>query len=1336
MTVIPEAQALLTRGGRTALTRSRRIREPVSGIEKVLDVVSRPEYAIASAFREVWRGRPERAGGAFYRGFTAEQRLSFQDIAREEFGLSEQSVFGVPDVGWIPDQIEELARSFTSPAGFVGLGMGILLDPLSWTGAGMLTKGGRLARKLGRGVGEGIEIGAGGRLVFPKKSGIEAGSDLARRWEDEFARTGRLPEALASTWGEQAAKSQRAFLQVVTPFGRPLMTVIPGVPAFRAATQLSQAMQRIPQVRQLLQTFSHFGFDPRFMTFMAELRAKERRPAEFAIRAMAKLGRLLDTEAGIEHLPDRKSVIKRMLHPMEASPRLDGERLGQLSGTAAAVDRTVGTGAFTVEAAEEVRGRAWRQQDRAIGQSAVNTVREGLGLVPGAPLVKVEGIGDLPLSALEEFRVHGQFMGVEFRGQFNDQVGRVLIDVDQIPRPESIRKSMEELKRVLPKLTDERELAQALEAMNDLERALGFAKARGEQRIWRLLAYATGPDGQEQVVGMARAKSLEELQNGIWKEIVDRVPVENFEGSVIYMTDELRDALVRRGGKKGHLERILDERARLAARSRESVAGISPYVTDPDLDPDAEAIRLLIQGLDPDVIELERIDRLIERISTAPRVKGLRKQTPAAMTIRQLAEPTVIDRMGTGRFRDLPSILRQAALELEEVNDLAATVETARGLLRTRKQNYVVHLLNDDLSQIPWINSFARQPMQLPTTTRFARRRKIEDEILEINRLADREVFHEDIVAATGVRVAASAKATGYHDFIHQTLDQFGEQVDPSDAEGIRRLLAQRGPQFGAYQPFGPLRFYPTNTVSEASLWRGRARAEATAEEAFEAGRRAEAGARKRQGLIEITEDDIRRGVGISKQTPVFIVPREVANHLNRVEQINNTPEGLRVAASVLRSFRNTWSKFTLFLFPGYVARNMAGNVSQMVYSGFTDGNLFLEARKIQQGKHWKGVTAAGKEIDDQYILQHCSRLNMIDSGWAMSEAIADAGPQGRTELMILRRIQREGLQGARKVFEEMREPAVMRFMMRMNGWAENNAKIALFMDRTLKGDTPELAAEVVRKHLFDYDELRPAEQFLRAFVFPYYVWTRKNLSLQMEFLMKQPGRFAALSDFQRLIEAGTNADQEVLPQWMHESFPVRLAMDKKKGEFQYFILRNWLPAAELQSLFTPGHTAMGMLAPWLRLPVERRLNYSFYFRRPIESFGGQKGVFLGASLRRKDIEFLRGVRLLSELDRILPAPADSPLAPYQAPMTERLFGSSLAGIGLKTYAIDFQRQARVARGQHERILRELRIMKNRAKKRRDLETLELLEEKIRQEQARDPNVVLPLGITGLPTEP
>lgn len=1287
----------------------------ISGIEKVLDFVSRPEYAVAGAFRQIWRGNFEDIGEALAKGIQARRRISFMDIARDEFNLDADPFFEIPDFKLVPDVLEAIVENIMSPAGLVGFSMGVALDPLSYIGIGFLTKAGKLGRLARGGVGKGVKI-VGGKLEFAESPLIKAGSRQARQWERAFEKTGKLPEDLAATWAEQAALGQRSALQITTPWGEPLFELWRGQPFFRVSTKIGDIVRKTPALKSVMQIFTHFNIPPEFLDLAAERRAVMRVTAQVVEKRARNFYKLIDDSPELKRLgrkgpKRRRAAVAEIRRESEDRYRMGAGRIGHAAGTAELPDRLLGT-ARLIESA--LAGGA---------TTDARLIREALDMPVDAPLFQRLSSGADPLSEFEKFRADADFVGIEYRGAFTDSelgedVVRILIDRDLSPTSETIAAAMNNVRDMIRGTTDQTEAGRLFESMRNLERALGFVdEVPQNARIWRMIAF----DDAGKPTNVGRAASLEELRS----QLSPALEGAQFERSLVRMTPQYHEAMLRRHAGKPQLKVVLDERARLASRVEESVQALTPRVMRalelPEEEAAKEAYKLLLQNLDQDLIRLERIDRTIEQLAVSRQTV---RQTRARPLVDLPGQTALVDEMlRQGKFSNLDNTLKIVGLDLEEMMDITASVEQARGLLRSRRPAYLNHILADELSLFRSIANFGKQPMRADLKLPSSKQRTIEFSIDQVNLDRNREYFLEDIITGAAFRVTQSAKGVSYHDFIHRTLEQFGERIHTGG--DVARIKNALDPRFGIYQPKGPLSWYPTNVLSDSALQRGITRGE----ELVELGRKPKRG----QELVELDLESVRRGFGISKNAPAYVVPREIAEHLNRVEGFNGAPAGLQVMGRLVADFRGLWSKWTLFFFPGYITRNIAGNIANALYAGLRNPLRYHDAQQIQRGKKWSATTAGGRVIDDQYVLDHAIRTGTVDSGWAMNEAIAHAGGLATREDQIIKRFQREGLTGAKRLLAELEEPGVMRMMMRVNGWMENNAKLGLFIDRLIKGDTPELAARTVRKYLFDYDELRPTEVFLKTFIMPYYTWSRKNLSLQFEQLIKRPGDFAKLARTIRLIEASSEPRQETLPQWMHESMPIRLSSDEGRGKFEYFVLRNWLPAAELQTLFSPAHSLASMMAPWLRLPVENANNYSFYFRRPIEAYAGQRGIFLGMELKRKDIELARVVRLASEIDRVLPAPADSPLAGFQAPFWDRI---TQFLTGLKVFEVDVRRQRSIALGQQKRILRELRSDMNRARRRRDIRAVRDIQELMRLEERRKPDVVLPLSITGLPTEP
>ena len=111
-----------------------------------------------------------------------------------------------------------------------------------------------------------------------------------------------------------------------------------------------------------------------------------------------------------------------------------------------------------------------------------------------------------------------------------------------------------------------------------------------------------------------------------------------------------------------------------------------------------------------------------------------------------------------------------------------------------------------------------------------------------------------------------------------------------------------------------------------------------------------------------------------------------------------------------------------------------------------------------------------------------------------------------------------------------------------------------------------------------------------------------------------------------------------------------------------YFLLGGYIPASDLLRLGDPITEIAAMLTPLFKVPAELAIpggGYNFFFDSPIEKIPGEPGEFLRMTrvpgtqliMKKKYIHVLKSLRLLNEIDKMLP-PKTSHKTP--APLTER----------------------------------------------------------------------------------
>jgi hypothetical protein len=165
--------------------------------------------------------------------------------------------------------------------------------------------------------------------------------------------------------------------------------------------------------------------------------------------------------------------------------------------------------------------------------------------------------------------------------------------------------------------------------------------------------------------------------------------------------------------------------------------------------------------------------------------------------------------------------------------------------------------------------------------------------------------------------------------------------------------------------------------------------------------------------------------------------------------------------------------------------------------------------------------------------------------------------------------------------------------------FVENRVRFPLFIDRVInRGWSMEDAAKDVFKYHFDYapEGLSAFERNWLKRLFPFYTWTRNNIPLQIEQLMKQPGKYASLGKLQDEIggEKGREEMQD-LPDWMKQQLNFRIGGDNGLSMW----LQLPLPVEDISKLPTSEsgiRDIVSMLSPILKTPIELVTNKNLFF--------------------------------------------------------------------------------------------------------------------------------------------
>lgn len=298
-------------------------------------------------------------------------------------------------------------------------------------------------------------------------------------------------------------------------------------------------------------------------------------------------------------------------------------------------------------------------------------------------------------------------------------------------------------------------------------------------------------------------------------------------------------------------------------------------------------------------------------------------------------------------------------------------------------------------------------------------------------------------------------------DLIDQTTSMFGRKVKNIDE--AKSLLDQLGDGYGIYAPRGTFSLHSESFVPKSIL--------------------------KGQGpMIQLSIDDLKQGPMFSKNVPVFIIDENIAKDLNRLEKVFGNDEATKGMLGLYDKALQYWKGRVTVTSPGFHLRNLYSNVSNAYLGGLEDIGLYKKATQVANGKPG---TFAGRSHED--ILEEAKRYGVYSptAGHWMKEMF---GPEVLKDATT----------------SELLNPLSKRFApveagREVGSAVENNARLALFLDRIAKGDDPMKASLHVKKYLFDYSELTPFERNVMKRAIPFYTWIRKNAPLQLEGLAQNP---------------------------------------------------------------------------------------------------------------------------------------------------------------------------------------------------------------------------------------
>src|SRR3990167_7258573 len=351
-----------------------------------------------------------------------------------------------------------------------------------------------------------------------------------------------------------------------------------------------------------------------------------------------------------------------------------------------------------------------------------------------------------------------------------------------------------------------------------------------------------------------------------------------------------------------------------------------------------------------------------------------------------------------------------------------------------------------------------------------------------------------------------------------------------------------------------------------------------------------------------------------------------IADEISRTYEKIFNPKEVGKFLKMFDTLQDTWKSFILAPFAKYHFRNMAGNAWNNYLAGVVNPVVYAKAAALQNFRKTGNEVLLKpfglKSWQAKEIISNAEKTNVLSHGQYGAD--------------IPRAIEKEI--GKPSFNPISRENIVVRGGKAVGTTLENNARLAHFIDKLEKGSDVNEAAMSVKKFLFDYGDLTNFEKQVMKRMMPFYTWSRKNIPLQVEQLIKQPQKFIPV---EKLVQQGKIEDKNKLKNVFPQIYE-RLPFEFKRTDesVTYFPLEGLIPAADLSKISRPHELVLELLTPYIKIPIELSINKSFYNEKEIEKYDNETQEFLRQDVPVKWKYALTTVlpqsRILNEINKLV----------------------------------------------------------------------------------------------------
>lgn len=326
----------------------------------------------------------------------------------------------------------------------------------------------------------------------------------------------------------------------------------------------------------------------------------------------------------------------------------------------------------------------------------------------------------------------------------------------------------------------------------------------------------------------------------------------------------------------------------------------------------------------------------------------------------------------------------------------------------------------------------------------------------------------------------------------------------------------------------------------------------------------------------KLTSSEVRRFLPNAPEGKSFYMHKDIYTGLQKTSKLftnegaNKFVDYVDHITNMLKSLMTTWN-------PQHQYTRYIGNLSNAMMGGATTGDFQRAVsfiRKLKAGNLTPNEEKFAQEVFDKGILGVNMNLDWNDPMNPLRAGDSKFGNAlGKAEHWV-------------------HNNKYAKTMNTALTFSDNMSRLALFMRgwKAYGGDANK-AAQLVRKYLFNYNELTSADRIVRRAV-PFWNWTKHNLPLQIMEFMRQPRYYATYEKFQRALNPNNQPSPDYGQDYLHVA-----------GNY-FFNPR--LPLQDLTSYGSPVRSyesMLGGLNPMIKDPFEIRTNTQFFNNMPIDKY-------------------------------------------------------------------------------------------------------------------------------------